>query len=225
MKEEFVKVILYLPNYLTDLFSLILRPGKLFNHEESELKDVNKNAVRFNYISMGLASLFMISLLPGRLSLLAAVLFCFLFFIIQALINVVFTFIIMKLITGKMPLRLFVSVQSFYNGVSIVLVALLAMISLGIFKALGPACYAEFLDSVFFNAKGGNLAFCNAFEISTFIFTGGIAFIILWSKLAWEACRLRCGIKKTAFCNFLAAWNVFFIPVSLSLFFLIISLL
>jgi len=221
--ENYFRVVKYIPAFLTDLFFIVLNPGRLFSPDDKRISDFNGAPALFYSLTLGAGVILLFPLFPPVHGLLQLIILSLLFLFCEFLSAVSFSFISLVVLRNEPDIKSFMRALFYFTGGSSILAMALILICLALFKTLEPAYYKNLLDFLFLKSGDMRFSYCNACGISSFVLAGGFAFIILWNKLAWEFFRQKTGHKRSIVFSFLSMCGVFAFPFAIIVFILITS--
>jgi hypothetical protein len=138
MKELIEKLIAAIPAYVRQMIELLRDPRGFIEKIDLESDETLKEALTFLAISFGLVFIAEIPLLPQKQSkdvlfgvsaVLAAVSFA---------VSVLLLLVSWKIVGGKLTFKKFVTVSSYFTGVSSLLLLVFTLLGIGIFNGIDP---------------------------------------------------------------------------------------
>lgn len=220
MKDIFEAILKYIPAYLDELISLLVKPKSFIGRKNRYNLDSNFiNALVFLGISMSLAWLLQAQLIGSD---------DFISQFISALVRVLFLVVLYsavlrlswRIVGGKAGLKAFMITYAYYTGVVIIIIVLFALVGQGIIKTFSPDLY-EVIRANDPVAISDAAPFNDQWFVTGFVMTVvGIVAASIWAFVGWGAYRQLNNLTKRK--SFIAMFltGLFSIPIQVAMFFI-----
>lgn len=215
MKDLIEKILVYLPQYLTDFGSLLSGPKKFIAKTNTTSEESYVQALVFLGVSLVIVVIATKPfLLPGK-DIWAHVATVAVGFLLGVSLYAVALRLAWRIVGGIASVRSFFVIYAYYFGVGMVLLALFNLLGDGIFKLLSPIYYETVLESWINRETINDFTGDTGLLVSIYVRISGVVFIFAWGIWGWGAYRVINGLSKarSAIAFFIAV--AFAIPVIL----------
>jgi hypothetical protein len=194
MKELIDKLIAAIPVYVRQMIELLRNPREFIGQIDLESDDAVKEALTFLAISFGLAFIAQIPLLPekqnkevlfGAAAVMAALSFA---------VSILLLLVSWKVVGGKMTFKKFITVTSYFSGVSTLLLLIFTLLGQGLFSGIDPESARQgaaggYMDPVDLMKSAGYQAFLLLFAV-------GFVVVFIWIFRIWGTYRELNQVSK-----------------------------
>lgn len=219
--SQYFKILKYIPGFFDDLGAMLFNSKKIIltAHQNYALE----RAVKFLSFSLAFLVFMTVQLVPPFISLFSfAVRGAYFLFLALAVFSVYFK-ISCTIMKGKINLRYFLTAHLYLCGTVNILLVLLVLVSCAVFNYIDAVNYVKFINSLFSERMYPNLCYSSAFEISSFVFTGGLSIILFWIMIMWERIRIHSNFNKDVAIFVVIFLELITMPTALLLFLLIVK--
>jgi hypothetical protein len=213
MKEILEKILLYLPQFLSDCGSIIVEP-KTFVLKKVKSKTLFESKEYFLFLALSIAIITIISMLYPIHGEIYTTLAKNLVLIFIGFIG--YSFAVRGafwVVGGRAPYEKFFSVSTYISSPMLLINYMIGLISNGIFRLLDPDAYDALSKSSSFNARSQIISNSSAANVFYIFVAIGFGLIVLWSYICWGAFREINQLSRIrSFVAFVLAW-IFAQPV------------
>lgn len=204
MKDFLQQIISRLPLYGSELIGLLSGPKQFVAAQNLSLRNTATDAFVFLGISIVIALVAQIPMLPASTELLK-----FSALAIQAVIGFVIVVVVLylswKIVGGKLGFKQYVIVSCYYSGVAALFGAVFTLVTAGIIRSIDPAIYEQLYSG---NVASGGLSGA-ALSASGLLLVAFLGVSLIWLYCVWGTYRELNGLSKpksaVAFAVFSAA--------------------
>ena len=213
MKDLLEKILVYLPQYLSDFGLLLSGPKKFISKKYLKSEETFVQSLLFLGISLILVIVMTAPFLfPGR-DLWAHVGTVAIGFLLGVSLYAIALRFAWRIVGGTATVRSFFVIYAYYFGVGMVLLTLFHLLGEGIFKVFAPDLHAKVLEAWLVKKPIPNLSGNSVVLISLLVRIAGSFVVFAWGIVGWGAYRELNALSRTRSAVALSIALVLAIPV------------